>query len=91
MAERKKTGGRAKGTPNKLSSTVKENVIAVFNRLEGTAGMAKWAKENPTAFYQIYSKLLPTEVEQKTEHSGTIAHSVAPELTKEEWLANFAR
>lgn len=89
MAARKKTGGRAVGTPNKLNATVKENVIAVFNRLDGTAGMAKWAMENPTQFYQIYSKLLPSEIEQKTEHSGAIKHDVAvrPQLTKEEWLA----
>lgn len=72
MAQGKKSGGRAAGTPNKMSATVKENILAVFNRLEGTAGMAKWAQENPTHFYQIYSKLLPTEVEQKTEHSGNI-------------------
>ena len=67
-----KTGGRAKGTPNKLSATAKENIQAVFNRLDGTAGMAKWAIENPTPFYQIYSKLLPTEVDNKTELSGAV-------------------
>ncbi len=88
---REKTGGRAKGTPNKLNATVKENVIAVFNRLEGTAGMAKWAAANPTAFYQIYSKLLPTEVEQKTEVVGNLTHHIAPELSKDEWLKAFGR
>lgn len=67
-----KTGGRAKGTPNKLSSTAKENIIAVFNRLDGTAGMAKWAKANPTQFYQIYSKLIPTEIEGKIDASLTV-------------------
>lgn len=91
MAVGKKTGGRAAGTPNKMSATVKENVIAVFNRLEGTAGMAKWAKENPTAFYQIYSKLLPSEVENKHSGAVTMAHAPAPEISKEEWLAAFAR
>jgi hypothetical protein len=55
-----------------MSATVKENILAVFNRLDGTAGMARWAEANPTQFYQIYSKLLPSEVEQKTEHSGTV-------------------
>lgn len=59
-----------------MSATVKENIIAVFNRLEGTAGMAKWAENNQTAFYQIYSKLLPSEVEQKTELSGSVAQKV---------------
>lgn len=72
MANGIKTGGRKAGTPNRMSATVKENIIAVFNRMDGTAGMARWAAENQTAFYQIYSKLLPTEVDQKTEHSGGI-------------------
>ena len=64
MQPREKTGGRVAGTPNKVSATVKDNIIAVFNRLDGTAGMAKWAEENPTQFYQIYAKLLPTDVNQ---------------------------
>lgn len=62
MAAGRKTGGRKAGTQNKLSGTAKENIAAVFNRLGGTAAMAEWAMENPTAFYSIYSKLLPHEV-----------------------------
>jgi UV DNA damage repair endonuclease len=34
----------------------------VFVRLGGTAAMADWARENPTEFYRIYSKLLPLQV-----------------------------
>lgn len=62
--------GRKAGVPNKLSGIAKENVIAVFNRLDGTAGMAEWAKENPTEFYRIYARLLPTD--STVEHSGTV-------------------
>lgn len=58
-----KTGGRAKGTPNKVSATAKENIIAVFTRMGSTAGMARWAKKHPTDFYRIYARLLPTEIE----------------------------
>lgn len=67
---REKTGGRKQGTPNKLSAQVKDNVIAVFNRLDGTAGMAVWAKENPTEFYRIYARLIPTD--STVEHSGAV-------------------
>jgi len=62
MAIGKKTGGRKKGTPNKLSSTVKDNVITVFEKLGGVDHMAEWAKENPGHFYNIYSKILPMQV-----------------------------
>jgi hypothetical protein len=58
-----KTGGRQKGTPNKATVAVKEAFRAAFDDLGGTAALVTWAKENPTAFYQLYSKLIPTEVD----------------------------
>lgn len=57
-----KYGGRTKDTPNKLSLTVKDNVIAVFNKLGGSEGMAVWAEGNKTEFFKIYAKLLPTDL-----------------------------
>jgi hypothetical protein len=71
MAKGQKTGGGSrKGIPNKLSGIAKENVIEVFNSLDGTAGMAEWASENKTEFYKIYARLLPTDA--AVEHSGTV-------------------
>lgn len=61
-------GGRQKGTPNKVSTTVKENVIQVFQQLGGAKGMAEWAKENPTHFYNLYAKLIPQDVHKTVEH-----------------------
>jgi len=58
----KKTGGRKKGTPNKISATVKDNVIQVFEQLGSVKGMVNWAKKNQTEFYRIYAKMLPVEV-----------------------------
>lgn len=62
MAAGKKTGGRKKGTPNKLSSGVKSNIVGVFDKIGGREAMAKWAKDNQTEFYRLYARLLPTEV-----------------------------
>lgn len=61
MAKGVKTGGRKKGTPNKATSTVKDNVLAVFDKIGGVAQMAAWAEEHPTDFYRIYSRMLPQE------------------------------
>lgn len=61
MAAGVKTGGRTKGTPNRISATVRENVIEVFDRLGGVRKMAEWAGENATEFYRLYARLLPTE------------------------------
>ena len=57
-----KPTGRPKGVKNKTSGTAKENIIAVFTRMGGTAQMAKWARANESEFYRIYARLIPTEV-----------------------------
>jgi len=62
MAKGIKTGGRVAGTPNKFTSTVKDNFIAVFDQIGGQDEMAMWAKDNRTEFYRLYSKLLPHQV-----------------------------
>lgn len=61
MAAGHKTGGREKGTPNKISTTVRENVVSVFDQIGGKEKMAAWAADNQTEFYRIYARLLPTE------------------------------
>lgn len=70
-------GGRKPGVPNKLSGTVKDSVVAVFKELDGVAGMAKWAKDNPTEFYKIYSRLLPIE---GPGDKGEVLHKIIHEV-----------
>jgi hypothetical protein len=55
--------GSRKGRPNAVTATAKENLIAVFNRLGGTAEMAKWARENLTDFYRLYARLVPQQID----------------------------
>lgn len=56
--------GRPAGTPNKLTKTVKETVLAVFNDLQEDpkANLGEWAKKETTEFYRIAAKLIPTEI-----------------------------
>lgn len=58
----KKTGGRTKGTPNKLSSTVKNMVLAALDKAGGEKYLLEQAKSNPTAFLTLIGKVLPTEI-----------------------------
>ena len=55
--------GRPKGTPNKVTATIREDVLKVYVRMGGVDGLEKWAKEsmrNRSAFYGwVVSKLLP--------------------------------
>lgn len=61
--------GRPKGALNTLTATVKDTVLAVFNDLQTDpqANLLTWAKGNPTTFYLIASKLIPTEVNQNVK------------------------
>lgn len=59
-------GGRAKGTPNKVTRSVKEAIEYAANGLGGADRLVSWAKEdaaNERVFWgQIYPKLLPLQV-----------------------------
>lgn len=71
-------GGRPRGSLNKTSATAKENVIAVFNRLKGTAWMEAWAKKNPNEYFRLYAKLIPAAVEV----DATVDASVTVEIKR---------
>ncbi len=68
MAKGKKTGGRRAGTTNKATAEVKAALLNAFDQLGGVDSLTKWAKENPTPFYQLWAKLLPAEI--KSEITG---------------------
>jgi hypothetical protein len=55
--------GRKPGSPNKISSTVKQNVIDVFDKIGGIDAMASWATDNRSEYYRIYSRLAPVSQE----------------------------
>ncbi len=65
-----------KGRPNKVGATAKENILAVFTRLGGTAQMAKWASDNQTEFYKLYGRLIPVESQVTGAGGGPIEHKV---------------
>lgn len=71
--------GRPKGAVNKTTASVKEAFKAAFDDLGGAAALVEWAKGNPTDFYKLASKLIPTEL------AGTVAiESKSKEELKEE-------
>lgn len=82
MAKGVKTGGRRKGTPNKLTLDVKGAIEKVANDLGGPTRMLAWVKEdsaNERIFWsQIYPKILPKEI--KAEHTGADGGPLATSL-----------
>lgn len=54
--------GRPKGVPNKSTAKVKEALALAFEGVGGVVALKGWAQDNPTEFYKLWAKLLPTEV-----------------------------
>jgi hypothetical protein len=79
-----KKGGRAEGSQNKLTKTVKDTVLAVFNDLQADpkANLLSWAKGEPTEFYKIAAKLIPTEVNATVQQK--VVNVKVPGETNEE-------
>ena len=82
-----KTGGRRKGTPNKLNADIKAMILGALDDAGGQEYLAKQAKENPTAFLTLVGKVLPLQVTGKD--GGPIEHRIdtPAKETREEWLA----
>jgi len=54
--------GRAKGTVNKTTATIKEMILKALDESGGVAYLARQAEENPTAFMSLLAKVLPLQL-----------------------------
>lgn len=85
--------GRPPGAINQVHKTVKETVLQVFAELQKDPkhNLKKFAKDYPRDFYQIASRLIPTEIrgnlgieiKQKPSWFETV-HQLLPEQRIEE-------
>lgn len=57
-----KTGGRQKGTPNKLTADVKAMVLDALDQAGGVGYLLTQAHDNPNAFMTLVGKVLPLTV-----------------------------
>ena len=54
--------GRPKGVPNKFTGTLKEAILASFDRVGGATYLERQARENPQAYMSLLAKVLPMQV-----------------------------
>ena len=55
--------GRKKGTPNKITLTVKEQIEKCYKAIGGDKRFSEWADANPDLFYvHIYPKIIPKDI-----------------------------
>lgn len=63
----KKTGGRVKGTPNKITKDLKEDILEAARLAGGEGGTVAYlttqALANPGPFMSLLGKVLPMQVE----------------------------
>ena len=62
MAKGKKTGGRVKGVPNKLTTDVRKAIIAAFDMVGGAEYLRTLATTDPKAFCALLGKTVPVNV-----------------------------
>lgn len=67
-----KTGGRKKGTPNKVTTEMKEMAMAALDEVGGQKYFVKQAKENPVAFMNFIRAYVPAEVKMDAEMKGQL-------------------
>jgi hypothetical protein len=62
MAKGVKTGGRQKGTPNKVTKEVKEMVLEALDEAGGVAYLKARALDTPGPFLSLLGKVLPMQI-----------------------------
>lgn len=54
--------GRPKGAPNKVTASIRQALVAAFEKLGGVKSLVAWGKANPNEFYKLWGRMAPTEV-----------------------------
>lgn len=62
MALGKKTGGRAKGVPNKINTELKDMIMMALSDAGGKNYLKEQAIKNPSAFMSLLGKVLPMQL-----------------------------
>ena len=83
-----RTIGRAKGTQNKLTVSIREAIEHAFDRLGGASYLEHVGRSDPRTFCALLSKLLPTKL---ANADGSPLLAALTELTDAQLEARTAR
>lgn len=64
--------GRPKGVPNKFGAQVKDMFLEALERVGDVDWLEEQAREHPKVFLASITKMIPSAVEAKVEHSTTV-------------------
>lgn len=80
--KRQKTGGRQKGTPNKVTKELKETILAALDGAGGVGYLQDTAKSHPAAFLALIGKVLPMTIQGPNPDGSHTFTVQAPWLTQ---------
>lgn len=67
-----KYGGRKKGTPNKVTASLKDAIMGAFDAKGGQQYLERVAEDDPKTFCTLLGKVLPAEVKADIQTDGEI-------------------
>lgn len=67
-----RSGGRQKGSQNRITRAFKDAIRIVYDDIGGHAAFAAWARDNPGDFYRIAARLIPSEVQIQEQREVTV-------------------
>ena len=73
-------GGRAKGTPNKLTASLKDMILQALAGAGGIAYLQEQASKNPNAFLALVGRVLPLQVQGDKDNPLAVETRVVHEL-----------
>ena len=83
-----RTIGRAKGTPNQLTASIKDAIHNAFEELGGMSYLVHVGRTDPRTFCALLSRLLPTKL---SNADGSPLLAALTELTDAQLEARTAR
>lgn len=87
MARGHKTGGGSrKGTPNKLTSELKDMIEGALSDVGGRQYLVEQARENPVAFMTLVGKIIPRDLNVSGQIKHTLESLILAGLQKPEAL-----
>lgn len=72
------SSGRKKGTPNRVTHSMRQAYALAFEQVGGVDALADWARKHPHRFYPLASKLIP--------HDITLARADGPSRIRIEFV-----
>lgn len=73
MALDRSVTGRAKGTPNKLTSSIRDAIFVSFERLGGAAYLEEVARRDPRTYCALLGKVLPRNPGTSEQSAAAVA------------------